>query len=249
MFDTIARYCCFVNSVLSFTVRSESKAATVTSMLEHEGISTCNLSFAFADLTKEDGWEDAMTGIDKVIHVASPLGGNNHENPELIPIAENGVKNVLNAAIKAGISKVVMTSSQAACYPDKKCSNSRVNESFWTETDNKWITNYMRSKLYAEKAAWEIIGEQNHTQLTTILPGAILDFRALYGRKTRKHRHASERHTKSQCGLSGRRCPRSGRPAYPRHRKSSGKWRAFPCRVRRNDHAGNGVSSAPQAGS
>lgn len=160
--------------IVKTTVRSESKAATVTSMLEHEGISTCNLSFAFADLTKEDGWEDAMTGIDKVIHVASPLGGNNHENPELIPIAENGVKNVLNAAIKAGISKVVMTSSQAACYPDKKCSNSRVNESFWTETDNKWITNYMRSKLYAEKAAWEIIGEQNHTQLTTILPGAIL---------------------------------------------------------------------------
>lgn len=160
--------------IVKTTVRSESKAATVTSMLEHEGISTHNLSFAFADLTKEDGWEDAMTGIDKVIHVASPLGGNNHENPELIPIAENGVKNVLNAAIKAGISNVVMTSSQAACYPDKKCSNSRVNESFWTETDNKWITNYMRSKLYAEKAAWEIIGPQSHTQLTTILPGAIL---------------------------------------------------------------------------
>lgn len=160
--------------IVKTTVRSESKAAAVTSMLEHEGISTCNLSFAFADLTKEDGWEDAMTGIDKVIHVASPLGGNNHENPELIPIAENGVKNVLNAAIKEGVSKVVMTSSQAACYPDKKCSNFRVNESFWTETDNKWITNYMRSKLYAEKAAWEIIGKQSHTQLTTILPGAIL---------------------------------------------------------------------------
>lgn len=156
------------------TVRSESKASSVVSMLEQEGVSTQNLSFAFEDLTKADGWDDAMEGIDKIIHVASPLGGNNHENPELIPIAENGVQNVLNAAVKAGISKVVMTSSQAACYPGKKCTDPAVNETFWTDADNKWITNYMRSKLFAEKAAWEIIQKQSHTQLTTILPGAIL---------------------------------------------------------------------------
>lgn len=156
------------------SIRSEHKAATVISMLEHEGVPTESLSFAFADLTKEDGWENAMEGIDKVVHVASPLGGNDHENPELIPIAENGVKNVLHAAIKMGVSKVVMTSSQAACYPDKKCIDSSVNEAFWTNPDNKWITNYMRSKLYAEKIAWEIIRRQSCTQLTTILPGAIL---------------------------------------------------------------------------
>ena len=156
------------------TVRSENKVTAVLSMLEHEGVPTERLSFAFADLAKEDGWENAMEGIDKVIHVASPLGGNNHENPELIPIAENGVKNVLNAAIKAGVSKVVMTSSQAACYPDKKCADPAVSEAFWTNPDNKWITNYMCSKLYAEKTAWEIIGKQSRTQLTTILPGAIL---------------------------------------------------------------------------
>lgn len=77
------------------TVRSENKVSSVISMLEHEGVSIQNLSFAFADLTKAYGWDKAMEGIDKAVHVASPLGGNNHENPELIPIAENGVKNVL----------------------------------------------------------------------------------------------------------------------------------------------------------
>lgn len=155
------------------TVRSEDKVPNVTSMLECEDISTKNLSFAFVDLTKTDGWDKAMNGIDKVLHIASPLGGNNHENPELIPIAESGVKNVLNAAIKTGVSKVVMTSSQAAYYPDKSCTNPAVNETFWTDTNNKWITNYMRSKLFAEKTAWEIFQKQNTTQLTTILPGAI----------------------------------------------------------------------------
>lgn len=130
---------------------SESKVTAVTSILEHERVPTQNLSFALADLTKEDDWDKAMKGIDKVIHVASPLSGNNHENPELIPIAESGVRNVLNAAVRAGVSKVVMTSSQAACYPDKKCTGPAVNETFWTTPDNR----------------------QNYTQLTTILPSAI----------------------------------------------------------------------------
>ena len=40
--------------------------------------------------------------------------------------------------------------------------------------DNKWITNYQRSKIIAEKTAWEMIGKQSHTKLATILPGAIL---------------------------------------------------------------------------
>lgn len=130
--------------------------------------------FRIFPLLLEDDWDKAMEHIYKVIHIASPLSGKNHENPKLIPIAESGVRNVLNAAVKAGVSKVVMTSSQAACYPDKKCTDPAINETFWTNPDNRWITNYMRSKLYAEKTAWEIIQKQNCTQLTTILPGAIL---------------------------------------------------------------------------
>ncbi|MEE8837009.1 MAG: hypothetical protein SOH80_08580 [Eubacteriales bacterium] len=40
--------------------------------------------------------------------------------------------------------------------------------------NNKWITNYQRSKIIAERTAWEMIGKQSHTKLSTILPGAIL---------------------------------------------------------------------------
>lgn len=156
------------------TVRSEEKAKSITSMLNHEKVATDSLSFAFADLTKADGWDDAMQGVDYVLHVASPLGGNNHEDPTLIPIAKSGVENVIGAAIKAGVKKVVMTSSGAANYPDKKDANPAVDESFWTDDKNKWITNYMRSKIIAERTAWELIGKQTHTKLVTILPGAIL---------------------------------------------------------------------------
>lgn len=149
------------------------KSENVITMLNNEGVDTTNLSFEEADLTKSEGWSNAMENMDYVIHTASPLGGNNHENPELIPIAKKGVENVLSSAIDEGVEKIVMTSSEAACYPDKSNADSKINESYWMDFNNKDITNYQRSKLIAEKTAWDIIGKQSQSNLVTILPGAI----------------------------------------------------------------------------
>ena len=156
------------------TVRSEKKTSAVQEMLTKEGADITNLSFAFADLTKAEGWHEAMEGIDAVLHIASPLGGNNQEDPSLIPTAKAGVENVIQAAIDAGVKKVVMTSSEAACYPGRKYRQATADETFWTDVNNKEITNYMRSKIIAEKTAWELIGRQSHTKLVTLMPGAIL---------------------------------------------------------------------------
>ena len=149
------------------------KSENVITMLNNEGVDTTNLSFEEADLTKSEGWSNAMENMDYVIHTASPLGGNNHENPELIPIAKKGVENVLSSAIDEGVEKIVMTSSEAACYPDKSNADPKINESYWMDFNNKDITNYQRSKLIAEKTAWDIIGKQSQSNLVTILPGAI----------------------------------------------------------------------------
>lgn len=149
------------------------KSENVITMLNNEGVDTTNLSFEEADLTKSEGWSNAMENMDYVIHTASPLGGNNHENPELIPIAKKGVENVLSSAIDEGVEKIVMTSSEAACYPDKSNADPKINESYWMDFNNKDITNYQHSKLIAEKTAWDIIGKQSQSNLVTILPGAI----------------------------------------------------------------------------
>lgn len=156
------------------TVRSEKKFKGVVDMLKRENVPTEKLSFALADLTKREGWDDAMKNIDYVLHVASPLGGDNHEDTSLIPTAKSGIENVVTAAVKARIKKIVLTSSEAACYPDKSERNPNVDETFWTDLNNKWITNYMRSKVIAEQTAWEIINKQSYTKLVTIMPGAIL---------------------------------------------------------------------------
>ncbi len=156
------------------TVRSNEKGELVKSMLRHEKIDTANFSYIIADLNDESSWDNAMAEIDYVLHVASPLGGENHNDVRLIDIAKNGTLNVVSSAIKAKVKKIVMTSSQAANYPEKNDTNQKVDETFWTDLNNKSITNYMRSKIYAEKSAWEVIGKQNFTKLVTILPGAIL---------------------------------------------------------------------------
>ncbi|MGI6217135.1 MAG: NAD-dependent epimerase/dehydratase family protein [Coriobacteriales bacterium] len=155
------------------TVRSEAKADIVRNMLASEGVDASGLEFAVADLGSEDGWDEAMEDVGAVIHTASPLGGEDHEDPSLIPVAEAGVRNVLDAAIRRGVPRFVMTSSTAANYPDKSCTDPAVDEDFWTDPDNRWITNYMRSKISAEKLAWEMAGGSG-IELVTILPGAII---------------------------------------------------------------------------
>ncbi|MGI6230573.1 MAG: NAD-dependent epimerase/dehydratase family protein [Tractidigestivibacter sp.] len=155
------------------TVRSKAKTEVVRSMLASEGVGASGLEFAVADLGSPDGWDAAMDGVRAVIHTASPLGGEDHEDPSLIPVAKSGVQHVLGAAIRQGVPRFVMTSSTAANYPDKSCTDPAVNEEFWTDPENRWITNYMRSKLFAERLAWQMAAESD-IELVTILPGAIL---------------------------------------------------------------------------
>lgn len=155
-------------------VRAMKKSGKVVDMLQAESVPTERLSFAVADLGSPDGWAEAVRGVNAVIHTASPLGGDNMDDPSLIPVAVEGVEHVIGAAVAAGIPKVVMTSSEAANYPDKKDSNPAVNEDFWTDEHNRWATKYQISKLKAEQRAWEIVDAQEKTQLATILPSAIL---------------------------------------------------------------------------
>ena len=73
------------------------------------------LTFVEADLTKDDNWDAAMQGCRYVLHIASPTHANTHVPDEaMIRPAVEGTLRVLRAAKKAGVKRVVMTSSFGA---------------------------------------------------------------------------------------------------------------------------------------
>ncbi|MBA4011085.1 MAG: epimerase [Phenylobacterium sp.] len=152
------------------TVRSAAREADVRAAVGTQ-IAPDGLEFALADLTADAGWDTAAADCDAVLHIASPLG-NGGDDESLIAAAQGGTLRVLAAAARAGVKRVVMTSSTAACTPAKPLERA-IDENDWTDPEQKDLAAYRKSKLLAEKAAWDFIAGAPQTQLTTILPGAI----------------------------------------------------------------------------
>lgn len=134
------------------------------------------LSFYAANLTGDAGWDAAAEGCDYVLHVASPLGVPAPKDPEdLIRPARDGALRAINAAIKAGVKRVVMTSSVAATTPPIGSPDGTVDETVWTHSDDVRHGGYARSKTIAERAAWDLIAASGGaTSLATVLPGLVL---------------------------------------------------------------------------
>ena len=131
------------------------------------------LSLHVADLTGDAGWDAAVAGCDHVLHIASPLGRDApRERDALLGPARDGALRVLAAAVKAGVDRVVMTS--AAATARRRGSTAVSNESIWADPDDPLLDPYRRSKILAERAAWDFIAEaRSRTSLTTVLPGAV----------------------------------------------------------------------------
>lgn len=159
------------------TVRSYSREAAVRNAVAGQIAPEERLTFSVADLLKDDGWSDAVSGCRYVIHVASPMG-QGEPKADLVRPAREGTVRVLKAARDAGVQRVVLTSSTVAAKPASKHGEARfvaTNESTWTDSEEKGLGEYARSKTLAERAAWEFAGQTSGAMdLTTILPGMVL---------------------------------------------------------------------------
>ncbi|MGB4778328.1 NAD-dependent epimerase/dehydratase family protein [Microbacterium sp.] len=151
------------------TVRSDASAARVRTQFAD---APDRLEVVVADLTADAGWPSTMTGVDAVLHIASPLGASGETEQALTAAAKDGTLRVLRAAVDAGIPRVVMTSSGAAATPPPGAAG-EFDESLWTDPEQSDLDAYRRSKALAERAAWDFMAGQTGTTLTTILPGAI----------------------------------------------------------------------------
>jgi dihydroflavonol-4-reductase len=158
------------------SIRSLSKTDEVVNGIRKEIDPKSNLEFCELDLMKDAGWDKSMEGCDYVLHIASPFVVKvpKDEN-ELIEPAVEGTLRALKAAKKAGIKRVVLTSSTVAMHGGRH-GIVKINQDSWTDVNEKTVTAYFKSKTLAEKSAWEFIKNQTgdtKLELVVVNPGPI----------------------------------------------------------------------------
>lgn len=152
------------------SVRSENRKAELEALFPK-----ASMECAFLDLTRDDGWTDALEGCDVLIHTASPFPLAEPKDPqEIIRPAVDGTLRAMTAARAAGIGRVILTSSNAAIYKDPtKPKEAASDERNWTSPESPSVGAYEASKTLAERAAWDFVADNPDIALTTINPGAV----------------------------------------------------------------------------
>ena len=141
------------------TLRSMERKEEVLSILRSGGVNnTDSLSFYAADLTNDEGWQEAISGCDYVLHVASPFPSEMpRDEDDLIVPAREGSLRILKMAEQERVKRVVLTSSFAAVGYGHSEADHVFTENDWTDPGNRSISAYVKSKTIAEKAAWEFV--------------------------------------------------------------------------------------------
>ena len=156
------------------TVREAGREAAVMAMLDAAVVEASGcLDVVVADLSSDDGWADATRDVDYVLHVASPFPSVISESEDdVIGPARDGALRVIRAARDAGVKRVVMTSSFAAVGYSPKPGGSYTEDDWTDPADDN--TAYIRSKVIAERAAWDFIAADGGTlELAVINPTGI----------------------------------------------------------------------------
>jgi dihydroflavonol-4-reductase len=158
------------------TVRDLARERDVRAMLAHGGAEPGDrLSFAAADLLRDDGWAAAVDGCEFVQHVASPFPlATPKSDDELIRPARDGALRVLRAARDARVKRVVLTSSFAAIgygHPERR---TPFDETVWTDLGARGLSAYIKSKTIAERAAWDFVDNEGRgLELAVVNPVAV----------------------------------------------------------------------------
>ncbi len=161
------------------TVRSLQNESKISPLRELCPNSRHPLELVEADLTDPSSWVPAVRGCRFVIHTASPFPPHNPaREDDVIQPALDGTLSVLRACQDVGnVLRVVLTSSAAAVSSgDSKDQDATFTEDDWSDPER---TNYVyfRSKILAERAAWEFVEslpQGQRFELTVINPSYVI---------------------------------------------------------------------------
>lgn len=102
------------------------------------------------------GLEEIMIGVEQVYHSAAIVSYEPSRKKELFKTNIEGTANVVNAALHAGVQKLVHVSSVAALGREK---NTAIVEETMNWTEETGSSNYGQSKYFGELEVWRGIGE------------------------------------------------------------------------------------------
>ena len=121
------------------------------------------------DILDTAALEEAMQGVTQLYHCAAMVSFSAKNKDQLLKINIEGTENVVNAALDAGVTKMVHVSSVSALGRIRE--NETVTEEMnWTEESSNSV--YGKSKYLGEMEVWRGIGEG--LQAVIVNPSLIL---------------------------------------------------------------------------
>jgi dihydroflavonol-4-reductase len=158
------------------SVRSPARAADVRAAMAKAGADDALLEIRQLDLLSDEGWSAAVSGCRFMLHVASPFVLAKPKDPDdIIRPAVEGTRRAVEAALDAGVERVVITSALATVQFASAAKDHVFTASDWTESDGRGLNAYTLSKVRAERAAWEIVEARGmRDKLAVINPGAVI---------------------------------------------------------------------------
>ena len=147
------------------TVRSKEKANQLNLDLTQYLKRDTKIDYVVADLLGDDGWDEAMDGVDAVFHVAGPYDlspqgpAEDHIRPH-----EEGTIRVLNAAKNKNVKRVILTSTAGTVWMGTPLVES-LGESNWNDVSRKNLSPYMKGKTLGERAAWDFVEKNKDIRL------------------------------------------------------------------------------------
>jgi dihydroflavonol-4-reductase len=128
-----------------------------TSDLSLLGDYASRVAWVEGDVTDVTSLHDAMQGIDRVYHCAALISMRPSDLDRMMHINTEGTANIVNAALDAGIKRMLYVSSVAAFgRPERE---DIVIDELLDIKDSTDNYSYFRSKLYAEREVWRGIAE------------------------------------------------------------------------------------------
>lgn len=168
------------------TTRNAAKGQWMKDMYKQRGYDAFDYAIV-TDLENDGAFDEAVVGVDAIVHTASPFHWKVDKPDDFIKPAVAGTVSVLKAASKEPkVQRIVVTSSYASILENKEPLGSHTfTEADWNQQSidevnakgvDAWRMHWYRaSKTLAERAAWDYVADNNCTfDLATVCPPYVL---------------------------------------------------------------------------